>query len=156
MFKGSKLTFKGSKLTFKGSKLLTLREDKTYPHQFISITLLELVSTTVEVRTQWMWRFSTKTIVSTNSSSSCFSSNSSALTPLYLLPYYRTSLAGLLSPPKCNNLFRVDTSLRVPPIDTPLSWWVNGISGQMNILTKSPFHVGHGNAIYYGIGCHIE
>ncbi len=66
MFKGSKLTFKGSKLTFKGSKLLTLREDKTYPRQFISITSLELVSTTVELRTQWTWRFSTETIVSTN------------------------------------------------------------------------------------------
>ncbi len=62
-FKGSKLTFKGLKLTFKGSKLLTLREDRTYPRQFISIISLELVSTTVEVRTQWMWRFSTKTIV---------------------------------------------------------------------------------------------
>ncbi len=79
MFKVSKLTFKGSKLTLKGSKLLTLHEDRTYPHQFISIVLPELVSTNVEVRTQWMWRFSTKTIVSTNSSSSCFNSDSSAL-----------------------------------------------------------------------------
>ncbi len=71
--------FKGSKLMFKGSKLLTLCEDRTYLHQFISIILLELVSTTIEVRTQWMWRFSTETIVSTNLSSSCFNSNSSAL-----------------------------------------------------------------------------
>ncbi len=36
---------------FKGSKLLTLREDRTYPRQFISIMSLESVSTTVEVRT---------------------------------------------------------------------------------------------------------
>ncbi len=71
--------FKGSKSTFKGSKFLMLHEDRTYPHQFISIMLSELVSTTIELRTQWMWRFSTKTIVSTNSSSSCFNSTSSAL-----------------------------------------------------------------------------
>ncbi len=56
-----------------------LHEDRTYLRQFISIMSLELVSTTVELRTQWMWRFSTKTKVSTNSSSSCFISNSSAL-----------------------------------------------------------------------------
>ncbi len=73
---------------------------------------------------------------------------------IFVIP--NTSLTGLLSPPKCNNFFRVDTSLRVPPIDTPLSQWVNGISGQTNILADSPFHVGHGNAIYYGIGCRIE
>jgi hypothetical protein len=35
----------------KGSKLLTLlREDRTYPCQFIPIMLSELVSTTVEVK----------------------------------------------------------------------------------------------------------
>ncbi len=71
--------FKGSKLMFKGSKLLTLREDRAYLRQFISIISSELVSTTIEVRTQWMWRFSTKTKVSTNLSSSCFNSNYSAL-----------------------------------------------------------------------------
>jgi hypothetical protein len=57
--------FKGSKLTFKGSKLLMLHEDRIYPCKFISIISSELVSTTVEVRTQSTWRFSTKTIVST-------------------------------------------------------------------------------------------
>jgi hypothetical protein len=42
---------KGSKLMLKGSKLLTLlHEDRTYPCQFISIMLSELVSTTVEVK----------------------------------------------------------------------------------------------------------
>jgi hypothetical protein len=42
---------KGSKLALKGSKLPTLlHEDRTYPCQFISIMLSELVSTTVEVK----------------------------------------------------------------------------------------------------------
>jgi hypothetical protein len=40
------------KLTFKGLMLLTLREDRIHPRQFISIISLELVSTTLEVRTQ--------------------------------------------------------------------------------------------------------
>ncbi len=39
-------------LLFKGSKLLTLREDRTYLRQFISIMSSELVSTTIEMRTQ--------------------------------------------------------------------------------------------------------
>jgi hypothetical protein len=81
--------FKGSKLNLKGEKLLTLREYRTYLRQFISIVLSESVSTTVEVRTQWMWRFSTETIVSTNSSSSCFNSNSSALWFLFCQSYSR-------------------------------------------------------------------
>jgi hypothetical protein len=34
------------------TKLLTLHEDRTYWHQFTSIILSELESTTVEVRTQ--------------------------------------------------------------------------------------------------------
>jgi hypothetical protein len=51
MLKGSKLMLNGSKLMLKGSKLLTLlHEDRTYPCQFISIMLLELVSTTAEVK----------------------------------------------------------------------------------------------------------
>ncbi len=64
-----------------------------------------------------------------------------------------TSLPGLLSPPKCFNFFRVDNLFRVPPIDTPLSRWVDGISGQMNIPSDPPLCVGLGNADYYVIVC---
>ena len=64
-----------------------------------------------------------------------------------------TSLDCLLGPPKCYNFFRVDTLSRVPPIDAPLSWWVDGIVGQTNILSDPPLHVGHGDADYYVIGC---
>ncbi len=42
---------------------------------------------------------------------------------------------------------------RVPPIDAPLSRRVDGISGQTNILSDPPLHVGHGDADYYVIGC---
>ena len=57
---------------------------------------------------------------------------------------YDTSLPGLLSPPKCYNCFGVDTSLWSRPLMPPHSWWVDGISGQTNILSDPPLRVGHG------------
>jgi hypothetical protein len=94
---------------FKGSKLLTLHEDRTYPCQFISIMSSELVSTTIELRTQWMWRFSTETIVSTNLSSSCFNSNSSS--------------AILGACVGCDDRFFFGTSLRTLSTWPTLTYW---------------------------------
>ena len=48
---------------------------------------------------------------------------------------------------------RVETSLLAPPIDAPLSRWVNGISGQTNTPSDSPLHVGHSDADFYVIVC---
>ncbi len=77
---------------------------------------------------------------------------------LRLVPFLGSSIVQvcLLGLPKCNNFFRVDTSFRDPPIDTPLSRWVNGISGQTNTLSDPPLHVGHGNADYYVIVCRFR
>jgi hypothetical protein len=62
-----------------------------------------------------------------------------------------TSLVCLLGTPKCYNFCRVDTSSRVPPIDAPLSWWVDGIVGQTHMPSYPPLHVGHGDGGRYGV-----
>jgi hypothetical protein len=59
-----------------------------------------------------------------------------------------TSLVSLLSPQKINNIFKLEVSLVPLSLVAPLSWQVDGIVGQTNILSNPPFHVDHGNAIY--------
>jgi len=79
-----------------------------------------------------------------------------ALLSLYYLLYKCTwSFECLLSPTKCNNILEYETCFIDLPIETPLSQLVNGVAGQTDILSNSPLHVGHSNAIYYGIGCRV-
>jgi hypothetical protein len=42
-----------------------------------------------------------------------------------------------------------------PSMNAPLSWCIDGIAGQMNIQSNSPFHVDNGNTIYEGVGCRL-
>jgi hypothetical protein len=49
---------------------------------------------------------------------------------------------------KINNIFQLEVAFVLPSLVAPLSWQDDSIVGQTNILSYSPFHVDHGNAIY--------
>ncbi len=49
---------------------------------------------------------------------------------------------------KISNIFKLEVSFVLASLVAPLSWQVDGIAGQTNILSDPPFHVDHGNAIY--------
>ena len=49
---------------------------------------------------------------------------------------------------KINNIFKLEVSFVLLSLVVPLSWQVDSILGQTNILFNPPFHVDHSNAIY--------
>jgi hypothetical protein len=49
---------------------------------------------------------------------------------------------------KINIICKLEVSFVLPSLVAPLSWQVDGIVGQTNILSDPPFHVDHGDAIY--------
>ncbi len=59
-----------------------------------------------------------------------------------------TSLVSILSPQKKYNIFKLEFSFVLPSLVAPLSWQVDGIVGQTNILSNPPFHMDHSDAIY--------
>jgi hypothetical protein len=48
-----------------------------------------------------------------------------------------------------NNIFKSEVSFVLPSLVAQLSQQVDGIVGQTNILSDPPFHLDHGDAIYY-------
>ncbi len=59
-----------------------------------------------------------------------------------------TSLVSFLSLQKINNIFKLEVPFVLPSLVAPLSWQVDGIVGQTNILSDPSLHMDHGDAIY--------
>ncbi len=68
--------------------------------------------------------------------------------PKYEIPFPMYKFSQPFESTKINNIFKLEVSFVLLFLVSPLSWQVDGIVSQTNILSDPPFHVDHGDAIY--------